>query len=71
MIARPITMSDFKGWKPRINMASYSNVFLFAEVDIENREISFIVKKPNTPEARYRSDEMSAAIAQYNYWMKE
>ena len=66
-----IKADDFKGWKPKIDMASCGGVHLFAEVDILEREICFVVRKPGMPEVRCESDEMDLAITQYNYWIKE
>lgn len=64
-----ISKEDFKDWHPRQEMAGYSSIHLWVELDFEDESYTYVITAPNIEDNRH--DELNNAIRMYNKLVNE
>ncbi len=64
-----INIKDFSKWHPRHEMASYSSIHLWVELDFEDENYTYVITAPNIEDNRH--DELDNAIRMYNKLVNE
>ena len=64
-----INIKDFSKWHPRQEMAGYSSIHLWVELDFEEESYTYVITAPNIEDNRY--NELDNAIRMYNKLVNE
>lgn len=64
-----ISKKDFEDWYPRREVARYSGIYLWVELNFEDKSYTYVITAPNIEDSRH--DELDDAIRMFNKLIRD